>query len=230
VPCGCDPPSLDSLLHRFASNGTWLDPTVQSFRYYAPKQWSAIFSEFRELVPLIRQNNVPILAGTDSSTFLEDRGDPPGVSLHDELGLLVDAGFTQARELSQLPWGQYTLRAALLWFAKTLRTRQYNDFSPWRSFLGLDNRLIEVRGSCSLESGWNRLRLGPEKGKSLVVGKILVESTPLPHNDSAGRRVSPRIESRFQFRSGLLLADLLACPWRARGASGPRGSSERIRP
>jgi imidazolonepropionase-like amidohydrolase len=42
---------------------------------------------------------VLILAGTDSSTFLEERGDPPGVSLHDELRLLVDAGFTQAEAL-----------------------------------------------------------------------------------------------------------------------------------
>ena len=99
VPSGCDPQSLDSLLHRFASNGTWLDPTVQSLRYFAPKQWSAIFSEFRELVPFIRQNHLLILAGTDSSTFLEERGDPPGVSLHDELRLLVDAGFTQAEAL-----------------------------------------------------------------------------------------------------------------------------------
>jgi imidazolonepropionase-like amidohydrolase len=104
LPSGCNPQSLDSLLHRFAGNGTWLDPTVQSFRYFAPKQWSAILSEFRELVPLIRQNHVLILAGTDSSTFLEERGDPPGISLHDELALLVDAGFTQAE----------TLRAATL--------------------------------------------------------------------------------------------------------------------
>ena len=45
-----------------------------------------------------------ILAGTDSSTFLEGKGDPPGISLHDELALFVDAGFTQAE----------TLRAATL--------------------------------------------------------------------------------------------------------------------
>lgn len=40
-----------------------------------------------------------ILAGTDSSGFLEDRGDPPGMSLHDELTLLVDAGFMQSEAL-----------------------------------------------------------------------------------------------------------------------------------
>lgn len=99
MPSGCDEQSLDSLLQRFASNGTWLDPTVQSFRYFASNQWSAIFSEFRELVLLIRKNHVSILAGTDSITFLEDKGDPPGLSLHDELALLVEAGFTPAEAL-----------------------------------------------------------------------------------------------------------------------------------
>lgn len=99
-PSGCDPQSLDGLLHRFAQNGTWLDPTIQSFRYWAPTQWSAIFSGFRELVPSIRQNHVSILAGTDSSSVLEEKGDPPpGVSLHDELALLVDAGFSPSEAL-----------------------------------------------------------------------------------------------------------------------------------
>ena len=99
LPSGCDPQSLDDLLHRFAHNGTWLDPTIQSFRYWAPTQWSAIFSGFRELVPLIRQNHVSILAGTDSSSVLEEKGDPPGSSLHDELALLVDAGFAPSEAL-----------------------------------------------------------------------------------------------------------------------------------
>ena len=99
LPSGCDPQSLDELLHRFAQNGTWLDPTIQSFRYWAPTQWSAIFSEFRELVRSIRQNHVSILAGTDSSSVLEEKGDLPGTSLHDELALLVDAGFTPSEAL-----------------------------------------------------------------------------------------------------------------------------------
>ena len=99
LPSGCDPQSLDEMLHRFAHNGTWLDPTIQSFRYWAPMQWSAIFSEFRELVRSIRQNHVSILAGTDSSSVLEEKGDPPGTSLHDELALLVDAGFTPSEAL-----------------------------------------------------------------------------------------------------------------------------------
>jgi imidazolonepropionase-like amidohydrolase len=99
-PSGCDPQSLDDLLHRFAQNGTRLDPTIQSFRYWAPSQWSAIFSGFRELVPSIRQNHVSILAGTDSSSVLEEKGDPPpGANLHDELALLVDAGFSPSEAL-----------------------------------------------------------------------------------------------------------------------------------
>jgi imidazolonepropionase-like amidohydrolase len=65
----------------------------------APAQWDAIFAGFRELVRQIRQNHVSILAGTDSSGFLEERGDPPGASLHDELSLLVDAGFTPVEAL-----------------------------------------------------------------------------------------------------------------------------------
>jgi imidazolonepropionase-like amidohydrolase len=99
LPSGCDPQSLEELLHRFAQNGTWLDPTLQSFRYWAPTQWSVIFSGFRELVPAIQQNHVSILAGTDSSGVLEEKNDPPGTSLHDELALLVDAGLTPSEAL-----------------------------------------------------------------------------------------------------------------------------------
>lgn len=94
VPPNCDSQSLDALLRRFARNGTWLDPTIQSFRYFAPTRWDPILAEFRELVQSIRQNHNLMLAGTDSSAFLENEGDPPGVSLQDELALLVDSGFT----------------------------------------------------------------------------------------------------------------------------------------
>jgi imidazolonepropionase-like amidohydrolase len=94
VPPSCTPESLDALLRRFAQNGTWLCPTVQSFRYFAPTQWDAIFAGFREIAKQIRQNHVPILAGTDWSNFLEGKGASLGGSLHDELTLLVEAGFT----------------------------------------------------------------------------------------------------------------------------------------
>jgi hypothetical protein len=72
-----------ALLGRFAQNGTWLDPTIQSFRYFAPSQWDAIFSGFREIAQQVRESHVSILAGTDWSSFLEEKSDPPGASLHD---------------------------------------------------------------------------------------------------------------------------------------------------
>jgi imidazolonepropionase-like amidohydrolase len=80
VPPGCDRESLNVLLARLAQNGTWLCPTIQSFRYFTPAQWDAIFAGFREVAVQVRQNHVPILAGTDWSSFLEEKGAPPGGS------------------------------------------------------------------------------------------------------------------------------------------------------
>ena len=94
IPAGCDHESLDSLLHRFAQNGTWLDPTIQSFRYFAPTRWDAIFAGFHEIAVQVRENKVQILTGTDWSDYLEEKGALAGASLHDELRLLVDSGFT----------------------------------------------------------------------------------------------------------------------------------------
>ena len=94
LPPSCDPESLKQLLRRFGQNGTWLCPTIQSFRYFAPTQWDAIFAGFLEVAKQVRQNRVPILAGTDWSGFLGEKGASPGGSLHDELRLLVEAGFT----------------------------------------------------------------------------------------------------------------------------------------
>ena len=115
-----------------------------------------------------------------------------------------------------------------------IATSHCNDLFRWGvTFSARHSRLI--RGS----AGVARRERGPgtkavprlrQKGKSVVVGEITIQSTPLLHNDGAGRRVSARIESRFRPWSGLPLADLLGCPSRARGASGLRGSSKRIRP
>ncbi len=99
VPPGCDPQSIAALLHRLAQNRTSLDPTIQSFRYFAPAQWGAIFAGFRKVGKQIRQSHVSILAGTDWSSLLEEKGALPGRCLHDELALLVDAGFTPAEVL-----------------------------------------------------------------------------------------------------------------------------------
>ena len=99
IPPECEPAALQATLLRFAENGTWLDPTIGSFRYFAPQQWPAIFAEFCDLATQIRQSGVLILAGTDQSSFLEEKGAAPGRSLHEELALLVTAGFTPAQAL-----------------------------------------------------------------------------------------------------------------------------------
>jgi imidazolonepropionase-like amidohydrolase len=99
IPAGCDYAALDSLMKTFARNGTWLDPTVGAFRYFAPDQWTTIKSAYRSLAALIRGNGVKVLAGTDQSSYLESKGSVPGRSLHDELTFFVDAGFTPAEAL-----------------------------------------------------------------------------------------------------------------------------------
>ncbi|HXY68460.1 MAG TPA: amidohydrolase family protein [Gemmatimonadales bacterium] len=99
-PSECSAGSVAELLRRLDRNGTWLDPTIGSFRYWAPQQWNAIFVGFRGLVSAIRGSGIGLLAGTDWSTSLQSRGaPPPGASLHDELRLLVEAGFTPAETL-----------------------------------------------------------------------------------------------------------------------------------
>jgi imidazolonepropionase-like amidohydrolase len=99
LPPGCDSESIGALMQRFEQNGTWLDPTIQSFRYWAPTQWDAIFAGFRRITAQIRSAKVRILTGTDWSTSPQEKGALPGVSLHDELALLVDAGFSSTEVL-----------------------------------------------------------------------------------------------------------------------------------
>jgi imidazolonepropionase-like amidohydrolase len=47
----------------------------------------------------IRRAKVLILTGTDWSTSLQEKGSLPGASLHDELALLADAGFSSTEVL-----------------------------------------------------------------------------------------------------------------------------------
>jgi len=99
VPSGCDTESMAALMQRFEQNGTWLDPTIQSFRYWAPTEWDVIFAGFEKIAVQIRRAKVPILAGTDWSTSLQEKGSLPGRALHDELALLADAGFSSSEVL-----------------------------------------------------------------------------------------------------------------------------------
>jgi imidazolonepropionase-like amidohydrolase len=99
TPPGCDRETLNALMKRFATNGTWLDPTSGAFRYFAPDDWERIRSAFAALAALMRANGVKVLAGTDQSDYLESKGSVPGRSLHEELGFLVDAGFSPVEAL-----------------------------------------------------------------------------------------------------------------------------------
>ena len=95
APAGCRTPELARLLGHLHRNGVWLDPTIGSFRVWVPRQWPSILAGFADVARLIREAGLPILAGTD----LGSSGITPGESLHDELALLVAAGFSPAEAL-----------------------------------------------------------------------------------------------------------------------------------
>jgi len=99
LPDDCTRASTEALLRHLAGDGTWLDPTLQSFRYFAPLQWKQILAGFNEISGQIRAEHIRMLAGTDWSGFLESKGARPGWCLHDELDLLVAAGFTPLQAL-----------------------------------------------------------------------------------------------------------------------------------
>jgi imidazolonepropionase-like amidohydrolase len=91
--------SAASSLSQLARNGTFLDPTLQSFRYFAPERWEQIRKGFRGVAGEIRRAHVAILAGTDWSGYLRSKGASAGWCLHDELGILVEEGFTPLEAL-----------------------------------------------------------------------------------------------------------------------------------
>jgi imidazolonepropionase-like amidohydrolase len=96
APADCDA-LLETTLQRLARNGTRLDPTVGSFRnFVGPERFPPLFAAFRRIAaPMIRRSGVRILAGTDVGSM----NIVPGKSLHDELRLLVDAGWTPLEAL-----------------------------------------------------------------------------------------------------------------------------------
>lgn len=94
-PAGCQPPALERLFVHLHHNGVWLDPTIGSLRVFAARQFPSILAGFTDLARLIRAADLPILAGTD----LGSAGMVPGATLHDELTLLVEAGFSPAEAL-----------------------------------------------------------------------------------------------------------------------------------
>ena len=94
-PPGCGPSQVAAGLAHLHQDRVWLDPTIGSFRVFAPRQWPAILTGFSRLLPQIRRVGLRMLAGTD----LGSAGIVPGESLHDELALLVRAGIPAAEAL-----------------------------------------------------------------------------------------------------------------------------------
>lgn len=92
---GCQRRALERLFVHLHHNGVWLDPTIGSLRVFAPRQFPSILAGFTDLARLIRTTDLPILAGTD----LGSAGMVPGATLHDEMALLVEAGFSPAEAL-----------------------------------------------------------------------------------------------------------------------------------
>src|SRR3984885_11506716 len=76
-PDDCTHSSTEGLLRHLAGNGTWLDPTLQSFRYFAPLQWKQILAGFNEIGGQIRAEHTRMLSGTDWSEFLQSKGARP---------------------------------------------------------------------------------------------------------------------------------------------------------
>ena len=92
------------LFQRFAKNGTWYVPTLVAYERgfvlwsndpEALKPRLAVHQKQIELVRMMHQAGVLIMAGSDFS----DWGIVPGIDLHNELALLVEAGFTPLEAL-----------------------------------------------------------------------------------------------------------------------------------
>lgn len=97
-------PAGQELFQRFAKNSTWYVPTLVAYERgfvlwsndpEALKPRLAVHQKQIELVRMMHHAGVPIMAGSDFS----DWGIVPGIDLHNELALLVEAGFTPLEAL-----------------------------------------------------------------------------------------------------------------------------------
>ena len=79
------------------SQRRWFDSALVAAKEVPDKEgWRAHVRREREIVHVMQEGGVLILAGTDLAPW----GFPvAGVSLHEELGLLVDAGLTPLQAL-----------------------------------------------------------------------------------------------------------------------------------
>jgi imidazolonepropionase-like amidohydrolase len=97
-------PSGQALFERFAKNGTYYDPTLVAYergfvlwsnKPEALKPRLEVHRKQVEQVAMMHRARVQILAGTDFT----DWGQVPGIDLHNELALFVEAGFTPLEAL-----------------------------------------------------------------------------------------------------------------------------------
>ena len=97
-------PAGQALFERFAKNGTYYDPTLVAYergfvlwsnKPEALKPRLEVHRKQMEQVAMMHRAGVQILAGTDFS----DWGQVPGIDLHNELALFVEAGFTPLEAL-----------------------------------------------------------------------------------------------------------------------------------
>ncbi len=94
--------------------GTIIVPTLVMMRGMADAIPVLFYEPAQASVRALHAAGMPILAGTDANAVPSAPSSPPfGASLHDELGLLVDAGLTPAEALdaaTSLPAEQFGLR------------------------------------------------------------------------------------------------------------------------
>ena len=97
-------PAGQELFARFAKNGTWYVPTLVAYERgfvlwsddpESLKPRLDVHEKQIELVRMMHKAGVPIMAGSDFS----DWALVPGVDLHNELALLVEAGFSPMEAL-----------------------------------------------------------------------------------------------------------------------------------
>jgi imidazolonepropionase-like amidohydrolase len=194
-PAECQSPAIGGILTRLAKNGTYIDPTLQSFQYFAPANWSQIIAGFKPIAQQIRAAQSRILAGTDWGTYLQNRGAVPGWCLHDELAILVRVGFTNLE----------ALQAATLNPAVYLRIDNKNGTVEAGKNADLillrANPLADITNTQAiagvLKSG--RFIAGPSKNPSSrvtrTVNQLIVTRANCDKVDSSGRTFSRKLDS-----------------------------------
>lgn len=240
LPAECQGPAIESMLQRLVRNGTWIEPTLLQFRYFAPGQWRTIFAGFRRLVPELRRAGARLLAGTDWQSSLEARGGAPGITLHDELALLVEAGFSPIEAVRAAT--SYPAQFLGLWDrlgsvepGKTadlvlLSADPLADIHNTTRIAAVvrEGRLVRRLGGMSAR--WRRRHGSTDRLRPGVVGtsdlatRANLPSPYVPRRTAAGTSCSRRMQRRSSWRCSRASP---ICPVTA--ATTPKSSTRRLR-